>query len=197
MRDPPLIAETNPTGRYGDECAYARSATGHPEDQEPKDMVRRKCSLAWGELLMEGSRTRSDDSASCTSSPSNGNNSSIESRAVDKAVDILPQHCSTDPMCALHVITSSFTETTEAAPSSQHPIPVAQPSRLRLDEEKRIEFLRVLNDFKRCLRPPSSCSSSVLLSTTSALTSSKYEAPMVTETANRDPGVVDVAKGQV
>ncbi|KAG3241314.1 hypothetical protein PI124_g13830 [Phytophthora idaei] len=224
MRDPPPIAETNPTGRYGDECAYARSATGHvalqvqdngrpsqePEDQEPKDMVRRKCSLAWGELLMEGSRTRSDDSASCTSSPSNGNNSSIESRAVDKAVDILPQHCSTDPMCALHVITSSFTETvarihsdehdnqqTEAAPSSQHPIPVAQPSRLRLDEEKRIEFLRVLNDFKRCLRPPSSCSSSVLLSTTSASTSSKYEAPMVTETVNRDPGVVDVAKGQV
>ncbi|KAF1793718.1 hypothetical protein GQ600_2349 [Phytophthora cactorum] len=187
MRDPPLIAETNPTGRYGDEYAYAVYKDNGRPSQEPEDMVRRKCSLAWGELLMEGSRTRSDDSASCTSSPSNGNNSSIESRAVDKAGTYYP-NTAQRTRCARY--------TSSRAPSPRRPrqhllrsIPFrwrSPPASIRRREA--VEFLRVLNDFKRCLRPPSSCSSSVLLSTTSASTSSKYEAPMVTETANRDPG---------
>ncbi|ETI36775.1 hypothetical protein F441_17034 [Phytophthora nicotianae CJ01A1] len=183
MMDSVIVAETYSTERNGDEHAHG-SVTEHAEledtqgysSQEPKYVGH---PWVWEELLvrMEDSRTRSDDSASDITAPSRGNSNPNESCAIDKAEDSMPQRCPPDSMCALKATKSSVAEMitrvrkeygdnqqTEAAPSSQHPIPVAQPSRLQLDEEKRIEFLRVLTDFKRCLRSSPSCSSSLLLS---------------------------------
>ncbi|KAF4129306.1 hypothetical protein GN958_ATG21570 [Phytophthora infestans] len=194
MRGSALVAEIYPTERNGDGYAYGSSATEREslEDnersgQEPRESSR--CKNSWEKLHVRvGScRTRSDDCASYTPSPSSGSFNFIKPCEAEKAADVLPQHCSTDLVFSLNSSKSSVTTTvlqthrqyrdqhddtfnqqTEAAPSSQYPIPVAQLSQPRLDEEKRDEFLRVLNDFKRCLRPPPPYSSNVLHSSTSA-----------------------------
>ncbi|EEY60542.1 uncharacterized protein PITG_13261 [Phytophthora infestans T30-4] len=194
MRGSALVAEIYPTERNGDGYAYGSSATEREslEDnersgQEPRESSR--CKNSWEKLHVRvGScRTRSDDCASYTPSPSSGSFNFIKPCEAEKAADVLPQHCSTDLVFSLNSSKSSVTKTvlqthrqyrdqhddtcnqqTEAAPSSQYPIPVAQLSQPRLDEEKRDEFLRVLNDFKRCLRPPPPYSSNVLHSSTSA-----------------------------
>jgi len=44
--------------------------------------------------------------------------------------------------------------------SPQSPVAAIPAIRARLDQDQRMEFLRVLGDFKRCLQPLSSCSSS-------------------------------------
>ncbi|KAG7388873.1 hypothetical protein PHYPSEUDO_011707 [Phytophthora pseudosyringae] len=143
--------------------------------QEPEDLDRREYLWSWEELLLQanGCRTRSDGSASSTSSLSSGNNASSHSCAVADAP--MPPQCSrpaADPVRVLNVMRSAVAETMtrihsdyrgpppeQGTTSNQLPdtapiIPVAHPSRLRLDEAKRLEFLRVLGDFKRCLRPP-------------------------------------------
>ncbi|KAG1700858.1 hypothetical protein DVH05_011744 [Phytophthora capsici] len=70
-------------------------------------------------------------------------------------------------------------------------IPVAE---LRLDEVKRLEFLRALNDFKCCLRPSSCASSTMTLHGFSSLHRA-VEAEVLASELNIQSETVDVALG--
>ncbi|KAK1928751.1 hypothetical protein P3T76_015069 [Phytophthora citrophthora] len=117
--------------------------------------------------MVAGEYLDQEYSASLDSNDSYASTDSCTAKAVIQPIG----QSTTDPMITLNIMKSAVTnaiaqiqheyspqpacnQLLEAAPI----IPVAQ---LRLDEDKRLEFLRVLNDFKRCLRP-TSCTSSTM-----------------------------------
>lgn len=139
-------------------------------DAEPDALVLQRESL-WTWL------SNRDDGISLASLSSSTNSACSEDQAAEDTAS--RQSGPADPMRALQVVKSAVTKTMARIRDEQHaacqqqqqesetptspppaPAPTAASNRTpRLDEAKRLEFLRALEDFKRCLRPTSSPSS--------------------------------------
>ncbi|KAG6580047.1 uncharacterized protein IUM83_16035 [Phytophthora cinnamomi] len=137
----------------------------------------------WDDVLPRKEGHRDDGVSLASSASSSPGTNSARSEVFERQVEVDTgsRHCSqsssADPMRTLEVVKTAVTTTMArihsayqdaSAPDEQQlEIPSsaaatsAAVSAIRVDEAKRLEFLRALDDFKRCLRPTSSSSSLV------------------------------------
>ncbi|KAL3660227.1 hypothetical protein V7S43_014758 [Phytophthora oleae] len=196
---------------------FTLAPTNPPENEHPDEQESIEGQLLWhSERYTQVDMSATEDFAQgvSASTHSTGSNASTDSCTAKDAVTQRLSQSTADPMIALNVMKSAVTKTMtrihckyrEEAPHDDHQpasnqlleaapiIPVAQ---LRLDEDKRIEFLRALNDFKRCLQLSSCASSTMSLQGSTSLqrANATVKANVLSCEPNIQSEAVDVALG--